>query len=432
MFPSSCQVLFLVISPGFFVRFAIAFVVWYDSPYQTWANSPKILYFIVKGGTAMEKLYEQDAYLRAFDAKVLSCVQGKGGWDVILDRTAFYPEGGGQPYDTGTLGGVKVLQVHTRGEDVVHTCDGPLEPGSRVSGQIDWDRRFDLMQNHSGEHIVSGIANAWWGCDNVGFHMGSDFITIDLNTMIDEEQLRQLEEAVNRYLWQDKPVLVTYPTPEELEQLDYRSKKALTGQVRIITFPGADVCACCGTHVSSAGQIGLVKLVSVQKFRDGVRIELLCGGRALDYLSRVDIQNKAVSNLLSAKAGETAQGVQRLLEENATLKSRILTMEEQHFAALAHGCAGAGDVVLFEDDLSPDALRRLCDAVLGECQGRCACFSGSDETGYKYAVGQRGGDLRTWVKTLNQTLNGRGGGKPDFVQGSLRAPRADIEAFLEM
>ena len=149
----------------------------------------------------MEKLYEQDAYLQAFDAQVLSCVQGKGGWDVILDRTAFYPEGGGQPYDTGTLGGVKVLQVHTRGEDVVHTCDGPLEPGSRVSGQIDWDRRFDLMQNHSGEHIVSGIANAWWGCDNVGFHMGSDFITIDLNTMIDEEQLHRLEAAVNRYLW---------------------------------------------------------------------------------------------------------------------------------------------------------------------------------------------------------------------------------------
>ena len=143
----------------------------------------------------MEKLYEQDAYLQAFDAQVLSCVQGKGGWDVILDRTAFYPEGGGQPYDTGTLGGVKVLQVHTRGEDIVHTCDGPLEPGSRVSGQIDWDRRFDLMQNHSGEHIVSGIANAWWGCDNVGFHMGSDFITIDLNTMIDEEQLHRLHQA---------------------------------------------------------------------------------------------------------------------------------------------------------------------------------------------------------------------------------------------
>ena len=161
-----------------------------------------------------------------------------------------------------------------------------------------------------------------------------------------------------------------------------------------------------------------------------MRIELLCGGRALDYLSRMEGQNKAVSNLLSAKPGETAQGVQRLLEENAALKSRILTMEEQHFAALAHGCAGAGDVVLFEDDLSPDALRRLCDAVLGECQGRCACFSGSDEAGYKYAVGERNGDLRTWVKTLNQTLNGRGGGKPDFVQGSLQAPRADIEAFL--
>ena len=378
----------------------------------------------------MEKLYEQDAYLQAFDAQVLSCVQGKGGWDVILDRTAFYPEGGGQPYDTGTLGGVKVLQVHTRGEDIVHTCDGPLEPGSRVSGQIDWDRRFDLMQNHSGEHIVSGIANAWWGCDNVGFHMGSDFITIDLNTMIDEEQLHRLEAAVNRYLWQDKPVVITYPTPEELETLDYRSKKALTGQVRIVTFPGADVCACCGTHVSSAGQIGLVKLVSVQKFREGVRVELLCGGRALSYLDRVLGQNRRISNLLSAKPFETAGGVERLLGENQDLKTRLARMEEARFAQLADGLAGAGDVILFEEGLSPDGLRRLCDAVLQVCGGRCACFSGGDGEGYKYAIGLRGGDLRSFVRELNQALDGRGGGRPDFVQGSVRAGRTAIEEFL--
>lgn len=377
----------------------------------------------------MERLYEQDPYLTRFDAVVQSCEQGKKGYDVVLDRTAFYPEGGGQPCDTGTLGAVRVLEVHDRQGRVVHTCDVPLPIGSPVAGQIDWDRRFDLMQQHSGEHIVSGLAHARWGCDNVGFHLGSEVVTIDLNVLLDGDQLASLEEEANRYLWSDRPVSVTYPSPQALSSLDYRSKKELTGRVRIVTFPGADCCACCGTHVSSAGQIGLIKLLSAQKFRDGVRIELVCGGRALRYVNQIVAQNSQVSHLLSAKVFETGAAVRRLLDENEEHKSRVAALEESRFAALARQYAQAGDVLLREEGLSPDGLRRLCDAVLGTCGGRCACFSGGDGAGYQYAIGLRGGDLRAFTKELNRALDGRGGGKPDFVQGSVRADWAAVQSF---
>ena len=377
----------------------------------------------------MERLYEANSFLTSFDAVVESCVQGKKGYDIILNQTAFYPEGGGQPYDTGTLGGVRVLEVHNRDGRVVHTCDGPLEAGSAVSGEIDWERRFDLMQQHSGEHIVSGMAHAKWGCDNVGFHLGSDVVTIDLNVLLTPEQLQELEADANRYLWEDHPIEIAYPSPQELETIDYRSKKELTGQVRIVTFPGADCCACCGTHVRSSGQVGLVKLLSMEKFREGVRIQLVCGGRALGYFSALQGQNAQVSHLLSAKVFETGAAVERLMEETATLKARCAAMEDAAFARLAEEHRGKGDVLLFEEGLSPDSLRRLCDAVLHTCGGRCACFSGTEETGYKYAIGQLDGQLRELTKQLNQALHGRGGGKPDFVQGSVQASQAEICAF---
>ena len=384
----------------------------------------------------MEKLYEQDAFIVKFEAKVLSCAKGKKGFDIILDRTAFYPEGGGQPWDTGRLEAdrnlVKVLEVHSREGEIVLTCNHPLKEGTAVTGVIDWDRRFDLMQQHSGEHIVSGLAHYLWGCENVGFHLGAEVVTIDLDRPLTQEQFVTLEKTANWHLWQiNSPVEITYPSPEELEHIHYRSKKAFTGQVRIVEFPGADCCACCGTHVKSPAQVGLVKLLSMQKFREGVRIELVCGGRAFRYLSRALEQNAQVSHLLSAKVFETGAAVERLLAENESLKSRLMSLEEARFAALAAQYTGVGDVVLFEDGLSPDGLRRLCGAVLHSCGGRCACFSGDDDSGYKYAAGQLDGDLRSFVKELNLALNGRGGGKPDFVQGSVQASRQEIEAFFQ-
>ena len=385
-----------------------------------------------------EKIYEQNASVIKFEARVLSCAKGKKGFDVVLDRTAFYPEGGGQPYDTGRIEGkdfqtlAKVLEVHQRDGEIIHTCNHPIEPGTQITGVLDWDRRFDLMQQHSGEHIVSGLAHALWGCENVGFHLGTEVVTIDFDRPLTEQQFATLEETANWHLWQvNLPVDITYPSPEELEHIRYRSKKALTGPVRIVEFPGADCCACCGTHVRHPAQVGLIKLLSMEKFREGVRIQLVCGGRAFRYLSRCMEQNAQVSHFLSAKPFETAGAVAKLLAKNGELKARVMSLEESRFAALAAQYAGAGDVVLFEDGLSPDALRRLCDAVLRTCGGRCACFSGSDGWGYKYAAGQAGGDLRDLAKEMRQALGGGGGGKPDFVQGNVQAKREEIERFFQ-
>lgn len=254
-------------------------------------------------------------------------------------------------------------------------------------------------------------------------------VTVDLNVEIGPEELHELEEAANRYLWQDRETVTLLPTHEELEKMTYRSKKELSGQVRIVTFPGADTCACCGTHVRSAGQVGLIRLLSVQKFREGVRIELVCGGRAMRYLTGVDGQNHAISGLLSAKPMETAAAVERLLEENGRLKTQLQAEQQVRIQSIAEKYQGSGDVLLFTDGFDSDGVRRLADAVLTQCGGRCACFSGSDAQGYLYAMGSRDGDLRALTKEMNVALQGRGGGKPGFVQGSVKADRAAVESF---
>ena len=379
---------------------------------------------------ATEKLYYSDAYLRTFEANVLSCEPAKKSWLVTLDRTAFYPEGGGQPADHGTLGSAKVTDVHEKDGIVLHTCDAPLEVGSRVCGEIDWARRFDHMQQHSGEHIVSGMLCEAFHCDNVGFHMGADIVTIDYNAEMTWEDVLAIEAKANRYLWEDHHFVVTYPTAEELETLEYRSKKELTGQVRIASFPGADTCACCGTHVDRSGEVGLVKFLSCQKFRSGVRLELLCGKRALDYLSRHWEQNHAIGQALSVKGEATFAAVQRLQSELAEVKFRAAALEEESFRRTAAEYAGRGDVLLIVPPLQGDGVRRLCDAVSQTCGGRCIVFSG-EGTGYKYAVIQPGQDIRQMVKEMNAALNGRGGGRDGFAQGSVQATDAQIRAYFE-
>ena len=375
-----------------------------------------------------EKLFYTDPFLTEFDARVLSCEQTKGGFSVVLDRTAFYPEGGGQPCDTGVLGGVGVLEVHEKAGVVTHTCAAALSVGETVHGSLDWARRFDHMQQHSGEHICSGLICARYGCNNVGFHMGADAVTIDFNADIPWEELLEIEAAANRYIYEDHAIDIQLHRGAELDAIDYRSKKPLEGDVRIVTFPEADCCACCGTHVARSGQVGVVKFLSVQKFRDGVRIELLCGGRAYRYLSACWAQDVAVAQSLSVKPTASAAAVERVLGELGALKLRCAKLEESVFAGVAAQHAGRGDVLLFEDEMSADSVRRLCDAVAETCGGRCAVFAGADGA-WKYAVAQRGGDLRGFTKELNAALNGRGGGKPEFVQGSLAAERAAIEAF---
>ena len=377
-----------------------------------------------------EKLYYSDPFLQEFPPTDLSCEQDKAGWKVVLDRTAFYPEGGGQPADTGILGDAKVIDVREKEGVIVHTCDKALNVGDTATGRIDWARRFDHMQQHSGEHIVSGIICARYGCDNVGFHLGKDIVTIDFNHDISPDDLPAIEAQANAFIWSDTPIDIRFLEGDALRQAEYRSKKFIPGLVRLVAFPGADCCACCGTHVLRAGQVGLVKLLSCQKFREGVRMELLCGKRAFDYLSGTWEQNLAVSRALSAKPLQTHAAVERLKGELESVKLRAATLETADFARKGAEYSGKGDVVLFEGDMSADSVRRLCDAVLDTCGGRCAVFAGEDGN-FKYAVGIRDGDIRPLVKELNGALNGRGGGKPNFAQGSVAAKEADIQAFFE-
>ena len=377
-----------------------------------------------------EKLFYSDPFLKEFTATVLSCEQDKGGWKVMLDRTAFYPEGGGQPTDFGTLGGVHVTDVREKEGIIVHTCDSELPVGDTVTGVIDWERRFDHMQQHSGEHIVSGIICARYGCDNVGFHLGKDIVTIDFNHDISPDDLPAIEAQANAFIWSDTPIDIRFLEGEALQQAEYRSKKFIPGTVRLVAFPGADCCACCGTHVLRAGQVGFIKLLSCQKFREGVRIELLCGKRAFDYLTGTWEQNLAVSRALSAKPMQTAAAVERLQCELESVKLRCAALETADCARKAAEYADKGDVLLLEGPMSADSVRRLCDAVLDTCGGRCAVFAGEDGN-FKYAIGLRGGDVRPLVKALNTVLNGRGGGKPDFAQGSVTANEADIRAFFQ-
>ena len=378
-----------------------------------------------------DKLYYHDAYLREFTATVLSCEETKGGWLVVLDRTAFYPEGGGQPADRGLLDGVEVTDVHEKEGVIFHTCKQHMELGKAVTGIIDWERRFDHMQQHSGEHIISGILCADYHCDNVGFHMGADIVTIDYNTEISWEQALAAEQKANAAIWADAAVEVTYPDPAALEALDYRSKKELTGQVRIVTFPEADCCACCGTHVLRAGQVGLVKVLSVQKFREGVRIEILCGKRATDYLSLTYDQAKAIGQKLSVKPQDSLAAVERLEAELAAVKFRMAELETALFASIAKENEGTGDVVLFQSPMKNDSVRRLADAVAHTSGGLACVFSGEGSQ-YAYAmVHAEAQDISALVKDMNKALNGRGGGRNGFAQGSLQADRAAIEAFFQ-
>lgn len=385
--------------------------------------------------SATRRLYYEDVYKKEFEAEVISCQEKEKKYEIILDQTAFYPEGGGQPCDLGTLIAdgkeIPVADVQEGGEAILHYTKEPLEPGTKVQGKIDWERRFDLMQNHSGEHIISGLIHEKYGYENVGFHMSDDVITVDISGPLTEEELKEIEKKTNEIIWKDDAVEISYPSDEELKTLAYRSKKELTGQVRIVTFPGADVCACCGTHVTHTGEIGMVRFLTVENFREGVRITMISGKRVWDYLDMVSGQNKQISVRLSAKVDSTAAAVERLQEENFRLKGQIHHMEEELCRAEAQRYEGSGSALIFHDGLEADSVRKMADAVMQTCGGCCAVFSGNDETGYKYAIGELNGNLRDFTKEMNAALNGRGGGKPFFVQGSVKATEEEIRRFFE-
>ena len=377
------------------------------------------------------KLYYEDSHLSHFESRVTGCEQTEKGWEVTLEATAFYPEGGGQACDLGTLNGIAVTDEQEKGEEVVHYCAAPLETGAAVEGIIDYGRRFDLMQQHTGEHIVSGIIHRRFGYHNVGFHMGENFIEIDFDGRVPASELESIEREANKALWKNIPVKCWYPTQEELPHVFYRTKKALPWPVRVVEMAGYDSCACCGTHLKTTGEVGIIKLFTETALRGGSRIEMACGSRALKMLNLIYEQNTLVSQAFSAKIFETGVAAKRMNEALAAEKFKVTALQRKLFRLTAESYADQENVLHMEEDLEPVQVRELADAIAHRCSGRTAVFSGNDENGYSYCLVSRREDLRELVKTMNQSLSGRGGGKPGFQQGSLRCTRAEIESFFK-
>ena len=377
-----------------------------------------------------ERLYYMDGHCARFVSRVASCEACEGGYDVRLERTAFFPGGGGQEADSGTLGGMRIARLaETEDGDIAHILPGPLEPGTEVEGTVDWDVRFARMQSHSGEHIVSGTVHRLFGYDNVGFHMGENAMTLDFSGELSPQDIEAVELEANRAVWRNVPVRTLLPGREELKALDFRSKKELAGQVRLVEIEGVDLCACCAPHVARTGEIGVIKVIDSMRHRGGTRLTVLAGEAAYRDYAAVHVQNSAVSAALSAKRLETALAVRKALTEREELRSALTALKKELLGLKAASLVPTeGNMCLFEPDMDPVTLRELVNAGVAVTGGVCAAFSGADGD-YRYIIGSRNVDLRAAAREINAAISGRGGGTGTMIQGSCRASRAEIEQY---
>ena len=375
-----------------------------------------------------------DSHIRSFKAWVTECRPAPEGFVTVLDRTAFFPEGGGQSGDTGYIGDVEIFDTQEKNGEILHYSEREISVGAELDCRIDWDKRFRRMQNHSGEHIVSGLVHKKYGYSNIGFHMGSDCVTIDFDGCLSSEQLEEIEREANYAVAGDHPIICTFPDENTLKTLEYRSKLELTENVRIVEIEGIDRCACCAPHVAHTSEIGVIKILSSERRRrggEGVRVSMLCGLDAYDNFVLTHNNNAAISVLLSAKREETAQAVERILTEQEKLKERAAALGKALSECRAEAIKPTdGNVCIFDDVLGEPALRELINTAMLRCGGIAAVFSGSDATGYRYIMGSRSVDLRAAAKQINAGINGKGGGSPSMIQGSCKEKAEVIVKFL--
>lgn len=381
------------------------------------------------------RLYDQDAYATEFEAEVLACEEvekkEKKVYQVWLDQTLFFPEEGGQSPDMGTIDGIKVLDVQIKDEVITHTLAAPLAVGTMVKGVVDWKHRFYNMQQHSGEHIFSGVVHNRFGYDNVGFHLSDSIVTMDFNGVITAEDIEKIETEVNQAIIENIPVEVSYPTKEELKVLEYRSKIEIEGQVRIVTIPGYDVCACCAPHVRRTGEIGMLKVMNVQSYKGGVRISILCGFRALEaFRQKADIITELMAQF-STNQEALVENVTKLKNTNQTMKNQLASAKQElmeyKVAAIPEDSENA---ILFESDLDTPVVRNVVNGLVEKFTGICAVFVGNDESGYQFIIGSKNKDCRQIAAALREKLSARGGGSDKMIQGSVAASQLQIEELL--
>ena len=387
-------------------------------------------------------LYDSNAYATEFDATVLNCEKvSENEYHLILDQTLFFPEQGGQSPDKGTINGIQVSDVQINDGVIVHTLtvdnegaheaavikDSLPKPGDKVHGIIDWIHRFYNMQQHSGEHIFSGIVHSRFGYDNVGFHLSDQTVTMDFNGIMSEQDIYDIEYEVNKAITENIEVQVTFPTREELEKLEYRSKIEIEGQVRIVTVPGYDVCACCAPHVRRTGEIGMLKVMSIQNYKGGIRVTILCGFRAL-----MAFREKAA--VISELTGFLTTGQDKLVDTVKKLKTSSQNMSSQLAQAnqtlllqkLESIPAEQEDVIMFETGINTKTLRNVINSMMEKHSGYCAIFVGDDENGYSYVVGSKNKDCKVIAGKLRDEFAAKGGGNSQMIQGSLVASANDI------
>ena len=377
-----------------------------------------------------EKLFDNSALLE-FEATVTSVREEDGDYWVTLDRSAFAPDGGGQLSDIGTIGNVNVLDVAPDGGDVYHICDGRLEVGARVVCKIDKARRMRHVQNHTGEHIVSGIIYNEYGFNNVGFHLGSEETTMDVDGEISKDMLRRIERLANEAVAKNLEVKIIYPTQDELENMFYRAKLDLKENVRVVVIDGLDACACCAPHVMRTGEIGMIKLLYCQKYKGGTRIFLKCGFDALDEFNAQFDRATAISNMISEPRENIDAGVKKLLDDIGNYKHTVYELKKKVLSMKIESAEPVnGRLVFVDEDMDMGELRSFVASKLDFCEKFCAAFSGNDEDGYTYVVGYKGDDFNEFIKNRISTLGaGGGGGKPPFAQGKVKCKKINIDTL---
>ncbi|MGN0468549.1 MAG: alanyl-tRNA editing protein [Acutalibacteraceae bacterium] len=383
-----------------------------------------------------EKLYDLDSYVSDFECQVLETYKNDDKLVVVTDKTAFFPEGGGQSSDIGVLGGLSVCDVQIENGKITHIIDNfeensdKIVVGDFITGKVDMQKRFSDMQQHSGEHIFSGIVHSLFGYDNVGFHLGKEAVTLDFNGLFTKEEICKVEKLVNKAVWDNKEIRVFYPTPEELETIEYRSKKEINEALRLVEIPGVDMCACCAPHVKMTGEIGMVEVLSFEKFRGGTRVSILCGERALDDIRKKLDENHKVSNLLSAKETETFDMVNKIKNDNSQLSFELSKTKLDLLKVKAESIKEEKRIVVFSSLSDTDMLREYANILSKKAQDFAAVFGGEKDH-YKYVIISSGDfDVNALCKEINSRFSGRGGGRGGIVQGSLCGKKEEIENSL--